>query len=530
MALAPYASEEQRSYAGAKLSARRPGNRPIATPDDSMSVDDEMDLDERDPGGRMQLVLLDTDEELVRSARERIRRARLTGKSKIGLTRQEIDALERENRRVGYNQRPSYADSAAFRSAATSGAGAGVGARARAWMAADPQFGAVPGPSVGRHGAATQSMYDPASPPYIPGSPASASAFAVPDLDAAAGPLPSNEPRSRHQRSSTPVTPPDSSHSSQPRTPPSPLYYHHHQPLHDPRQLSSAARLSLLPDSGRSRASSRASTSAPDAPEWTPRTRSRSNAQLPSSGTPATAAVGTGTPPLPYPIHSPASPYMQHAHRGTSDPAVGLPHDPTRRRPPLSSMTAAATPTSAASASALSQGYTSGIVGGGRAPAATASDPALARRWPTVPQGPLKYTPDAADESGDAGGSGSGSISSSTHSLHRRLYGQYHQQQQKRHSRALARNDEDDADDRRGAALSDDEHGADLQLDAPRSSSRGGGGGGTSGRTRTSTTSSGTGGGGSGGGGSGGRSGRSGRSGSGSGGAKADRNHRRKRT
>ena len=351
----PFVSDEL-YFTGVELKPRSKKKRQSVYTE-SESSDNGTEPNQGDQGD-MQVALRDRERELVHTAMERMRRAQMLGQPSVRLTTAEIEALQRDGQRASSSKskkhRGSGSDHGRSRTERRHRSDETTVSRRRASSSAS---------SHKRKSKALAPVYDPESPPYIPGL--------APEgyVDVGLGqlsPYPQlNHPPPRRKRSSNPVSQPTSSSRTQSRTPPSLPY---------PGQNQQSRYFSLPevgPSPGRSppsssRGSRKPSPLAPPNPDLVPRNRSR----------PATQAVYAVDPvhyqAYPLPLPQPLPPRLAEGRRGVSGPAqvqYALP----RRQPPTSAYSPEGSRMTAAS-----------------------SDPYLVRRWPPADHG----------ESGSDGSSG----------------------------------------------------------------------------------------------------------------------------
>lgn len=310
-------------FTGGDLGGRKRPPRQITYKEDDETDSGETNSDERDQEG-VQVALRDKEAQLARTAMERIRRAQALGKPNVRLSKPEYEALERERQRAGSKAKGSRPQAGSSR---------GLPDRRPRDDRAGPSREAVrSSAAAGR--IAPKAIYDPENSPYLPG--VGPTGHVDYTLDHA-GPYPPLEYRPpRRRQSSNSLSRPGSSRSSQPHTPPSPAQ-------HDSRPPT---RYFSLPESGLP--SSRA-------PAGHSRSRSRSTAQAPTQ---------YSVDPMQYQTHPQSASYAPNA-RGVSDP-VSTQYGSVQRRP-------------APSATPHYLPYPDDDRGAGLA---SASDPALARRWP----------------------------------------------------------------------------------------------------------------------------------------------------
>ena len=275
------------------------------------STEEETDVDEPGSEGK-QVALQEKERHLVQTAKERIRRAQMKGKSNVRLTPLEVEALERQRRRArsqakgtGRAVEPSSVRSR--RSTLSDHASDGE------------HYAASPTAPHSTSRAVAKPVYDPESPPYLPGEMPSGHLHHPPEVD---GPYPAPEYRPpRRKPSSNPVSRPDSSYSSQTRTPPSGLPQDPRQPT---RYFSLPETSHSPPKAGNVHPRVYAQSSLPLETDWIPpprRTRSRSSVQAAYPIDP----LQPSTYPLP-----PSSYYLVPTPGGHPDP-INLQYGPIRQ-------------------------------------------------------------------------------------------------------------------------------------------------------------------------------------------------------
>ena len=284
------------------------------------SAEEETDVDEPDSEG-MQLALREKEARLVQMAMERIRRAQMKGKSNVRLTPLEVEALERERRRArsqakgtGRAVEPSRVRSR--RSTLSDHASDGG------------RYAGSPTASHSTGRAVAKPVYDPESPPYLPGEmPPGYVLHHQPEAD---GTYPTPEYRSpRRKRSSNPLSRPGSSYSSQTRVPPSGLPQDPRQPT---RYFSFPETTHSPSKAGNVHPRVSAQSSLPLETDWIPpprRTGSRSSVQAAYP----VDSLQSSTYPLP-----PSSYYLVPTPGGHPDP-MNLQYGPIRRHPAPSGLT-----------------------------------------------------------------------------------------------------------------------------------------------------------------------------------------------
>lgn len=292
----------------------------------------------------MQLVVQEREQDLVQMAMERIHHARTRGKFNVRLTRSEFEALERERQRLAPTRGPTSQESGVARAERRKHG------RPRSEQTSSSHRRGTS--EAGSRKSKTTAVYDPESPPYVPGL-VSAGIAALEAERSAPYPsvdyLPSPR-RKRHSKqgsSSTSSSRPSSRKSSSPP-------HYNPSPQTRPAFLPETAPSPSRSPAGVSRTSPR-STGLLPYPDQPPRARSRSTVQP----TPA-------LDPFQYQIHPPPaspqpSPRYLSTRRGMLVPA-DVQYSSLARQPPSSPAAAYARPRSRGTSES--------------------SDPYISGRWP----------------------------------------------------------------------------------------------------------------------------------------------------
>ncbi|KAI9724404.1 MAG: hypothetical protein M1812_000472 [Candelaria pacifica] len=263
--------------------------------------DDNEDEDEdEDESVESQLNLRDKEEDLVETAMDRIRRAQLKGKLDVKLTKAEMDALERKTRQRGQT-RPSRlrAESKASRSSG------GSGSDKRAKVSRKSSTRQLAGERAGHRADRHPSRQGDVSPPQASGYPPPGFIVAGPGGMPTYAPLgyfgpsavgPSTSASRSGSRAGSRSA---SAHNQQQYAHPLPQYQH---PYQQGRYFSvpEGSQPPIRPSSSSSRRSAGTppnSRALPDDPDWLPRSRASSSAQMHASPDPF--QYMTYSPPLP---------------------------------------------------------------------------------------------------------------------------------------------------------------------------------------------------------------------------------------
>jgi PRA1 family protein 1 len=262
-----YVSDELR-FTGVDLSASRPRRRKgnAYDEDSDYSEDDEEEDDAYDGQGQhMQVMLREKEDLLVERALERIRRARMMGKTNVKLSQAEVDALERAER---IQKQPDPSRNARGKKVAAVRPRVEERKRSRGGK---PSSSTPPLKAIEPRRKSKSSAREEPQPPYpiMPGpdygQASGAMIYAPPGYYAA----PAQRPRSSSSKARSRTASSQSLRQQHQQTPPLPQYQH---PYHAGRYFSNpdTAYAGLPPSTSSLR-------SDPTDPSWEPRARSASN-------------------------------------------------------------------------------------------------------------------------------------------------------------------------------------------------------------------------------------------------------------
>lgn len=329
-----FASDELRftgiDLGGSNTRARRRRPRTAYDEDSDDSEDDDYSPEHGEEGYSrdMQVMLREKEDLLVERALERMRRARELGKTNVKLTRAEIDALERAERRQKISvplpkppkgkkaaqTRPKLADKKQSKGDRSSGN------NSPALKAIEPR----------RRGKSSSGSREPAPLPYpvLPDEQYSAGGRALMYAPQGYYPPPDARPSSSTSRPGSRTTSAHSLRQQQSHTPPVPQYQH---PYQQGRYHSNPDVYQVRPPAGGVQAYQR---SDPSDPNWEPRARSSSSLvsyQIDHSN--PTAYSSQGPAPPRFDPNDPrfASPQAQRISSGPPD--LYTAHAPIYRQP-----------------------------------------------------------------------------------------------------------------------------------------------------------------------------------------------------